>query len=137
MAEVFDNTPQEFWRPPAVQAESAPPALAGACDRCGSEFMVGARFCYVCGASRLPKDVASAVSPWARSLELLRMLEFQNLQDWLGLSTAPLIAFLIGASCVLAALLVGLIFSVQSLADFQAIQSWRIEWLLGALVAFV
>ena len=38
---------------------------------------------------------------------------------------------------VLAAVAVGLIYSVQNLADFQAIQSWRLQWLLAALVAFV
>ena len=31
----------------------------------------------------------------------------------------------------------GAIYSVQTLADFQAIQSWRMQWLLAALVAFV
>ena len=38
--------------------------------------------------------------------------------------------------CILGAIAVGLIYSVQSLADFQAIQLWRLEWLLAALVAF-
>jgi hypothetical protein len=36
----------------------------------------------------------------------------------------------------LAAVAVGIIYSVQTLADFQAIQSWRMQWLLAALVAF-
>jgi hypothetical protein len=39
--------------------------------------------------------------------------------------------------CLLAAITVGAIYSVQNLADFQAIQSWRIQWLLAALAAFV
>ena len=38
---------------------------------------------------------------------------------------------------MLAAISVGLIYSVENLADFQAIQLWRIEWLLGAVVAFL
>lgn len=136
MSEVVHNTPQEFWRPPVVQAEAVAPALVEVCDRCETEFIAGARFCHVCGATREAKVHAHGV-PWARALELLRVLEFQNVKDRLGLSTASLIAFLGGVGCVLAAILVGLIYSVQSLADFQAIQLWRIQWLLGALVAFV
>ncbi|MGA9898181.1 MAG: hypothetical protein WBQ09_08775 [Terriglobales bacterium] len=64
-------------------------------------------------------------------------MEFQSIKDWLGLSLASLIAFFAGLGCILAAVAVGLIYSVQSLADFQAIQLWRLEWLLAALVAFV
>jgi hypothetical protein len=70
-------------------------------------------------------------------LEFLRALEFQSVKDWLGLSHASLIAFFAGMGCILAAIAVGLLYSVQSLADFQAIQLWRLEWLLAALVAFV
>jgi hypothetical protein len=70
-------------------------------------------------------------------LEFLKALEFQTVKDWLGLSLASLIAFFAGLGCILAAIAVGLIYSVQSLADFQAIQLWRLEWLLAALVAFV
>ena len=31
----------------------------------------------------------------------------------------------------------GFIYSVQNFADFQAIQFWRMQWLLGAVAAFV
>jgi len=48
-----------------------------------------------------------------------------------------LIAFLLGLGCVAATVAVGLIYSVQSLADFQAIQLWRVQWLLGAIAAFL
>jgi MFS family permease len=58
-------------------------------------------------------------------------------KEWLGLSMASLIAFFAGLGCLLAAITVGAIYSVQNLADFQAIQSWRIQWLLAALAAFV
>jgi len=71
------------------------------------------------------------------SWEFLKILEFQSIQEWLRLSTASLVAFLIGLGCLLAAVLVGLVYSVQSIADFQAIQLWRIEWLLAAVAAFV
>jgi len=137
MSEVMHNEEQEFWHPPVIPSELPSEALAGACERCGTEFMVGARFCHVCGASRSEKVSRSAEHNWAQALEFLRVLEFHRIKEWFALSTASLIAFLIGAGCVLSAIAVGLIYSVQSLADFQAIQLWRIEWLLAALAAFV
>ena len=137
MSEVIDNAPQEFWRPPVAPIESAVPTMVEACDRCETEFMVGAKFCHGCGAVRQARAASAASHSWARALRLLRVLEFQNVKEWLGLSMASLIAFFAGLGCLLAAITVGAIYSVQSLADFQAIQSWRIQWLLAALAAFV
>jgi MFS family permease len=99
--------------------------------------MVGAKYCHGCGAERQPRITSTAGHTWARALRPLRVLEFQNVKEWLGLSMASLIAFFAGLGCLLAAITVGAIYSVQTLADFQAIQSWRIQWLLGALAAFV
>jgi len=135
MAQAVENTPQEFWQPPVAHPQSLP-ALESACAGCGSEFMVGARFCHVCGASRATKGVVDS-SLWLQPLAFLKALEFQTVKDWLGLPLPALIAFFAGLGCILAAVTVGIIYSVQSLADFQAIQLWRIEWLLAALVAFV
>ena len=137
MSEVIDNAPQEFWRPPVAQPEAAIAPMVEVCDRCETEFMVGAKFCHDCGAARQPSTRQFAEPIWARALEFLRVLEFQNVKEWLGLSMASLIAFFAGLGCLLAAIAVGVIYSVQSLADFQAIQSWRMQWLLAALVAFV
>lgn len=137
MSEVIDNAPQEFWRPPVIQPEAVAQAMVEVCDGCETEFMVGARFCHLCGAERQPRTDRSLAPVWARTLEVLRVLEFQNVQEWLGLSMASLGAFFAGVGCLLAAIAVGAIYSVQSLADFQAIQSWRMQWLLAALVAFV
>jgi hypothetical protein len=138
MSEVIDNTPQEFWRPPAVvRPAAAVPAMVEVCERCQTEFMVGAKFCHDCGASRQLKSIPFAEHSWTRVLEFLHILEFHNVKEWLGLSMASLIAFFAGLGCLLAAITVGAIYSVQTLADFQAIQSWRMQWLLAALVAFV
>jgi hypothetical protein len=136
MSQAVHNTTQEFWQPPVAHPQSLP-ALESACAGCSSEFMVGARFCHVCGTSRSTKSASASVGGWMQPLEFLRALEFQRVQDWLGLSFASLIAFFAGLACVLAAITVGLLYSVQNLADFQAIQLWRLEWLLAALVAFV
>jgi len=137
MSEVIDNAPQEFWRPPVAPAESVVSTMVEACDRCETEFMVGARFCHGCGAERQARAASTTTHSWSRALRLLRVLEFQNVKEWLGLSMASLIAFFAGLGCLLAAITVGAIYSVQNLADFQAIQSWRIQWLLAALAAFV
>lgn len=137
MSEVMHNEAQEFWHPPVVPAEVPSPALARACKRCGTEFMVGAHFCHVCGSSRPERVSELADANWERALGFLSVLEFHRIKEWFALPTASLIAFLIGVGCILSAIAVGLIYSVQSLADFQAIQLWRIEWLLAALAAFV
>ncbi len=136
MSEVVENAPQEFWRPPVVQPEAAEPIMVEVCDRCGTEFMVGSKFCHDCGAARQPRANSSAAQGWIRALDFIRVLEFHNVKEWLGLPMASLIAFFAGLGCLLAAVAVGVIYSVQTLADFQAIQSWRIQWLLAALVAF-
>jgi ribosomal protein L37E len=136
MSEVIHNAPQEFWQPPVISSEPASETLAGACERCGTEFMVGARFCHVCGASRPVKAARTTQHSWVQALEVLKVLEFHRVREWFALSTASFISFLIGLGCLLATIMVGILYSVQNLADFQAIQLWRIEWLLAALASF-
>src|SRR6266550_714070 len=60
-----------------------------------------------------------------------------NTKEWLGLPTAALVSFAIGLFCVAGAMLVGLVFTVQTTLDWQAVQVWRIEWLLGASASFL
>jgi hypothetical protein len=131
MPQAIPNAQHEFWRPPTVQSLTAKPEMVEVCDGCGSEFMVGARFCHVCGNARGMR-AGSTSSYWAR------YMEFQNIKEGLGLSTASLIAFIIGLGCLLiGAVVVGMIYSVQTLAEFQAVQLYRIQWLLGSVAAFV
>ena len=92
------------------------------CDGCASEFMVGSLFCHVCGASREARP--STPSHWTL------YLEFHNIKRALGLSTASLVAFLIGMAClIMAGIAVGMIYSVQTFNDFQAVQLYRMQWL--------
>lgn len=140
MPEALHDSPQGFWRPPAIQPEAGTRDPAVTCRRCGSEFPTGARFCHVCGASRLPKAASPVERGWKRvlgSLTFLDALEFHSVKEWFGLSTVSLTAFLIGVGCLLAAIGVGLIYPSENFADFQAIQLWRMEWLLAAVAAFV
>jgi len=64
------------------------------------------------------------------------LTELTVLGKRLGLATPSLIAFLFGAFCVLAALSVGVLFTVHTALDWQAIQFWRIEWLLAGIAGF-
>jgi len=137
VSEVAQNEAQEFWRPPEVAAVPAIPSLAEACERCGSEYMVGAKFCHTCGRSRLATESSFLEVALTRSQEVLEALDFQGIQDRLHLTLASMIAFIAGLGCLLGAIAVGFVYSVQTLSDFQAIQLWRIEWLLGAAAAFL
>ena len=129
MSEVVREAQQEFWRPPAVQVEAARPGMVGVCSGCATEFMVGSLFCHVCGAPRATRSNAARWTVY---------LEFHNIKRALGLSTASLIAFFAGMVClVMAAIAVGMIYSVQTFNDFHAVQLYRMQWLLGAIAAFV
>lgn len=139
MAEVAHNTNSEFWKAPVGQAAApatSAPVLPEICKHCSSEFVVGAGFCHVCGAQR-SEPVLTQPSSWARFAELARYLEFHRIKERIGLSTAALVAFLAGIACALAAVLVGFIFSANTVLDWQAVQLWRIQWLLGAASAFL
>jgi hypothetical protein len=63
MAEVVQRAQQEFWRPaviseclPEIAISAVLPTMAEACSGCGTEFMIGSRFCHVCGAHRPEKN---------------------------------------------------------------------------------
>lgn len=136
MSEVVRDASKEFWQPPISQTGSPVPGMVEVCDGCGTEFMTGARFCYLCGTAREVQPLLSRRPNWTSYLGFLRVLEFNRVKHGLGLSEASLIAFFAGIGCLLAVLAVSLIYTAQNLADFQAIQSYRIQWLLAALAAF-
>ena len=81
----------------------------------------------------------SAASVWRRIQfpAWLHYLHFHEIKRWVGLPTAALIAFIIGLGCVAGALGVSFFYKASNLAEFQAIQMWRIEWLLAATASFV
>ena len=171
MPELVQQTQQEFWSPPStmtageVIVQASIPVMAETCPHCGTEFLLGSRFCHTCGIRRPEamspaakadaaafakvwvKTVARARSavtsiPWRRMWNWIttptwfRYLYFHQIQRRIGLSTASLITFLIGSGCVAGALLVGLL-QAKTLVDWQAIQIYRVEWLLAAVVCFV
>jgi hypothetical protein len=170
MAEVVQSTQQEFWRPPTlrlneeVAVADSRPAMAEACPRCGTEFLLGSRFCHTCG-NRRPEAVSSSTRadaaalaglweggvrklqsairgfPWISWISLklpsrTSFLSFHEMKIRLGLPTLSLIAFLIGLACVVGAILSG-IATVKNWNDFYSVQLYRAEWLLAATASFV
>jgi ribosomal protein L37E len=134
MSEVAHGTQHEFWRPP-LNPSTENPALPDACRRCGTEFMVGAAFCHICGMGR---HSSKAVEPkaWTKYAGFLRVLEFSRVKNWFGLPLPVLCAFLAGAAFIVVALAQSFR-SVQDFTDFEAIQLWRIQWLMAACAAFL
>ena len=116
---------------PASEASANRSNDRSAICHCGTEFLVSSLYCHACGARR-PDSGVSVV----RTLEIPGLAEIVWLGERLGLTTPALIAFLVGLLCLLGALAVSLFFSVRTALDWQAIQVWRIEWLLGAVAAF-
>jgi hypothetical protein len=101
------------------------------CAQCGTEFIMGSGFCHVCGAERESLAGSGAAARWAQ------ILDFTRIREALGLSFGSLIAFFAGVGCILAAISIGFIFSAATFQDWQAVQIWRIEWLLAGAAAFL
>ena len=169
MAEVIQETQNEFWNPPSpvlpveITIPESIPSMAEACSRCSTEFLLGSRFCHCCGQRRPEATIASPkeygtsfAGVWQRFSDRsqllfsearffwshmefpawLRYLHFHEIQSRIGLSTASLVAFILGIACVAGALSVGLL-TVRTFVDWQAIQFYRAEWLLAATASFV
>ena len=122
----------EFWRSPlATREEAVQTVQSEICARCGTEYVAGSRFCHVCGTARATH---AAVNPLHRATQLLNNLQ---LRKRLALPLVSIIAFGVGILCVLLALGTGLIYTADTVLDWQAVQVWRIEWLLAAVVALL
>ncbi len=135
MAEVADQTQHEFWRAPlpaskAVAKRARSDERSATCH-CGTEFIVGSHYCHACGASR--PDLSVGV---ASTLQIPGLAELAWVGERLRLTMPATIAFLVGVLCGVGALAVSVFFSARTVLDWQAIQLWRIEWLLAAIAAF-
>jgi len=124
---------QEFWKPvvPPRTENAQVAATEQVCPSCGTDFILGSRFCHICGADRnvnLADTTVTGLGAW---------FDYASLRDALGQSTASLVAFIVGCACVVAAAVTGFLFTATTLLDWQAVQVWRIEWLLASVAAFV
>ena len=98
---------QEFWKPAVAPRHEAAAAEATdqVCQECGTDFVLGSRFCYVCGADRHANLAANAVSG------VRAWVDFASLREALGQSNASLVALVLGFACVIAAIVTGFVFT--------------------------
>ncbi len=130
MAERAPGVSQDFWRPAHPPRAGVDSAFAAACcANCAAEFAPGARFCHVCGALREPS--AQRRPGWTQCFEIDRM------REKLGLNLASFFLFVAACTCVLGALLSGVIYRADTMREWQAVQTWRIEWMLASAVALL
>lgn len=135
MADVAPNYEerQEFWKPAGFPRSESEPAEGSehACRQCGGDLVVGSQFCHICGADRRPVFSGSFGLRWPSWRDLA------SIRELLSQSAAALAALALGFACLAAALLTGFIFTATTILDWQAVQLWRIEWLLAAIAFFV
>jgi hypothetical protein len=123
---------QEFWKPivaaraEGAQTESQP---RNSCEKCGAEAVLVGQFCHLCGTER------STEFPHPTQV-LASWFDFTAVREATGLGPATLIAFILGCGCFIAAAAVGFVFTASNALEWQAIQLWRIEWLLAAIALF-
>jgi hypothetical protein len=79
---------------------------------------MGSRFCHACGEPRPGQPPEPVNASDAR------------------LSVGSALALIVGVLCLLAAIGTGIVFSVETVLDWEAVQSWRVQWLLAAVAAF-
>lgn len=132
MAEAAPNyrEHEEFWKPAVGRRVETPSAdeQQVSCPHCQATLTGDSRFCHLCGAKMGPERAAASHLPvW---------LDFASVCERLGQSTASLIALILGCACLVSAVATGFFFTVATLSDWQAVQLWRIEWLLGAVALF-
>jgi hypothetical protein len=133
MATAAGSTSQEYWRPSNPDVARVVTSIRGTCRRCGTDYSGGARYCHLCGAARdLRRDDDI---PQPEALQQASLTEASHAK--LGLSVACTAFLAIGIACALAAALTGVVYKEDTLVDWQAVQAWRIEWLLAAMAALL
>jgi hypothetical protein len=131
MSDAISKLRARYWTPAQDQEEpSSPPVrpdLATACEHCRSEFLIGARYCHVCGAKRRPLAKGGLEgSLWA---------DLSRLPELLGLATAPLLAAAAGLICVLAAVVS--MFADDGNPPGETVHADSVLWMLGAIAALL
>lgn len=121
---------QEFWKPaivPPVEGHEIQEASAG-CPTCGIEIIEG-HACPRCSRAGAETSAVRGDTGLSRSWRALvdqwRQASGRNLA-----ATAALVA---GGACVVTAAATSLFFKPTNFLDWQAVQIWRIEWLLAAI----
>jgi hypothetical protein len=133
MADAVPNVKQEFWRPAnGSRRVLVEPVPGDATCECGAQYMMGARYCHICGADRVPD---MGLKP--HGFNLVEWLDFATIRERTGLGTASLVLYVVGVACAVAAVSVGFLYTANTVLDWQAVQLWRIQWLLGSATSFL
>ncbi len=134
MPRAARSASQEYWRPadPATARIARPILANGLCPDCGTEYSTSAQFCHACGRERYRRPVA-APSPMA----FADFVDLGVIRQRLGLSALSLAFFIAGVVCLIVALSIGILYRSETAMRWQALQFWRVEWLLGAVAAML
>lgn len=133
MADAVHDVKQEYWRPAnGSRRIVVDPVPSDAHCECGAEYLMGARYCHICGADRVPD---MGLRP--HGFNLVEWMDFASIRERTGFGTVSLVLFVVGIACAAMALAVGFVYTANTVLDWQAVQVWRIEWLLGSAVAFL
>jgi hypothetical protein len=119
---------QEFWKPALSPRPQPEQGEVLPCPNCGIGLLAGSRFCHACGDALQSPPATPQIRVW---------FKLASLRDSLGQTTASLICLFLGTGSAVAALMTGFIYTANTLLDWQAVQIWRIEWLLAATAFFV
>jgi hypothetical protein len=126
------GTSQEYWRPSNPNVARLIPEVRGICWRCGMDYSPGARYCSFCGGAR--EALTAEPTPIRPTIEI----EKRRVKLWpAGLSLPSCVCLAAALVFALAAVLTGVVYRQDTLIDWQAVQTWRIEWLLSAVVALL
>jgi hypothetical protein len=137
MADFTKELSQEYWRPAPTPGNQFQPqgfqthSHEAFCTGCGTQYPAGARFCHVCGLGR-EEDLHAQ-----KRIPIVDWLSFDWLREQLGLSTISLVLVLAATVFMLATVMTGLVYNTSAIAEWQAVQTWRIEWLLATVVALL
>jgi hypothetical protein len=134
MADMKRESAEEYWRPAPNAASAFPTQLRAReeeafCAFCGTPYAIAARYCHFCGLSReSAQEKRNPIKHW---------LDVAAIQSRFGLPMLSLILMLAALLFAVATVMVGLLYDTATLAEWQAVQTWRIEWLLATLVALL
>jgi hypothetical protein len=125
---------EEYWRPadPATARIAGPILAEGLCPDCGAEYSPEARFCHACGNRRTRLPIAPA-----RPMSFADFFDVAMLRERFSLSVPSLVFFIVGVVCLVIVCSLGIFYKSETLVQWQALQYWRMEWLLGAAAAML
>jgi zinc ribbon protein len=134
MPQAAHSGNEEYWRPadPATARMARPILAEGLCPDCGAEYRAGARFCHACGNERNRHPVAAPTR-----MTFADFFDLAMIRRRFDLSVPSLVFFVLGIGCLVITLGIGILYKADTLEEWQAMQLWRIELLLGAATAML